>query len=400
YQVRLLERGTVAANVRAWGHVKMFSPFGMNRSPLGLAALAAQNPHWRPPDDDALLTGRQYAQQYLVPLAQTDLLADCIEEQVEVVAIGRTGLLKGEQVGDAQRADVPFRVLVRRPSAGEQIVTADVVVDATGTYGNHGWVGEGGIPAVGEADAAGRIAYDLPEILGRHREDYAGRHTLLVGAGYSAATSALALAELAVFVPGTRVTWVTRRGGRGANQGPLPRIADDPLVERDRIACQANALATSGRDDFCHIAGVAVEGLQLCAGDGGLNVLLAGDAPAKSLHVDRVLAHVGYCPDTRLFSQLQVHLCYATDGPIKLAARLGSGSADCLDQISCGPESLVTSEPNFYVLGSKSYGRNSKFLISRGLQQIRDLFTILGGRQDLDLYGGMHHLTPKGEALV
>jgi hypothetical protein len=47
---------------------------------------------------------------------------------------------------------------------------------------------------------------------------------------------------------------------------------------------------------------------------------------------------------------------------------------------------LLNPEPNYYVLGAKSYGRNSKFLIQRGLEQIRDLFGIIGGRAELDLY--------------
>ena len=74
---------------------------------------------------------------------------------------------------------------------------------------------------------------------------------------------------------------------------------------------------------------------------------------------------------------------------MKLAAQLGGGSADCLDQSSCGPASLLNPEPNFYLLGSKSYGRNTQFLLSIGLEQIRDLFTIIGDREDLDLYKTM-----------
>ena len=72
---------------------------------------------------------------------------------------------------------------------------------------------------------------------------------------------------------------------------------------------------------------------------------------------------------------------------MKLAAALsGQASADCLDQQATGASSLITPEPNFYILGAKSYGRNSKFLISVGLEQIRELFTIIADREELDLY--------------
>ena len=40
YGVRVLERGRVGENILTWGHVRMFSPWEMNCSPLGLELLA------------------------------------------------------------------------------------------------------------------------------------------------------------------------------------------------------------------------------------------------------------------------------------------------------------------------------------------------------------------------
>ena len=51
-----------------------------------------------------------------------------------------------------------------------------------------------------------------------------------------------------------------------------------------------------------------------------------------------------------------------------------------------GPQALITTEPNFYLLGSKSYGRNPHFTLPIGREQIRDLFKIIGDREGLDLY--------------
>src|SRR5262245_66033777 len=76
YDVVVYERGDVAASVRQWGHVCMFTPFGMNRTTLGLASIQAQDESYRPPGDDKLLTGHELAEQYLLPLANTDLLSD------------------------------------------------------------------------------------------------------------------------------------------------------------------------------------------------------------------------------------------------------------------------------------------------------------------------------------
>jgi hypothetical protein len=52
-----------------------------------------------------------------------------------------------------------------------------------------------------------------------------------------------------------------------------------------------------------------------------------------------------------------------------LAAKL-SGSTDCLNQPVQGVETFMNPEPNFFILGSKSYGRNSHFLLQVGFQQV------------------------------
>jgi hypothetical protein len=49
-------------------------------------------------------------------------------------------------------------------------------------------------------------------------------------------------------------------------------------------------------------------------------------------------------------------------------------------------------EPDFYILGAKSYGRNSQFLVSIGLQQIRDVFSVIHDRENLDLYSSARKL--------
>jgi hypothetical protein len=55
---------------------------------------------------------------------------------------------------------------------------------------------------------------------------------------------------------------------------------------------------------------------------------------------------------------------------------------------------LINPEPNFYILGSKSFGRSSQFLYSLGLQQIRELFTLIGERKGLDLYSTIQSSLP------
>jgi thioredoxin reductase len=385
YDVQVYERGHVAENVREWGHVRLFSPFGMNSSTLGRAALAAQDPQYEPPDDEAILTGREYADRYLLPLARSDLLAGRIHEECEVLSVARPQALKTELVGDPRRARGGFRLLLRGQRR-ERVARARVVLDTTGTYGQPNWLGSGGRPAIGERGAARHIERGLPDVLGADRARYAGRSVLVVGAGYSAATTVVALATLADEAPGTHVTWITRRSAGDNGAGPIALIPGDRLPERDRLARAANALAVGVSSSVSHRAGTWVSALCWRAAKDCFDIRLGG-VSRESIRVERIVSQVGYRPDRRLHEELQVHECYASDGPMKLAAALlGASSADCLDQRSCGPQSLVTPEPGFFILGAKSYGRSSKFLISIGLEQVRDLFSMIGGRPALDLY--------------
>src|SRR5438270_286209 len=93
---------------------------------------------------------------------------------------------------------------------------------------------------VGERKAEPRIAYGLEDLMGDRRMDYAGKRVLLVGSGYSAATTACNLAQLGEEHPETWAIWLARAAG----SQPIKRVANDPLRERDRLAVRANMLAT------------------------------------------------------------------------------------------------------------------------------------------------------------
>jgi hypothetical protein len=99
---------------------------------------------------------------------------------------------------------------------------------------------------------------------------------------------------------------------------------------------------------------------------------------SEEIVVDRILALNGGVGDFTLYRQLQVHECYATAGPMKLAAALlGAAGGDCLAQESHGPDTLRNPEPGFFIVGAKSYGRNSQFLLRIGWSQIDDVFALL-----------------------
>ena len=104
--------------------------------------------------------------------------------------------------------------MVWRDAEGRQQRTlARAVIDASGTWGQWNPSGLDGLAAPGEAENMDRIAYGIPDVKGAQRATYAGRHTLVIGAGHSAINAALDLMDLQTSAPGTKISWATRRGG-------------------------------------------------------------------------------------------------------------------------------------------------------------------------------------------
>ena len=266
----------------------------------------------------------------------------------------------------------------------------DVVIDATGVYGQHRFLGRGGLPAVGEQAMAHAIHYRLPQIINSAVSPFAGRHTLVVGAGYSAATSICALADLAESVADTRITWVVRNP-RGKN-GPLQHIPEDPLAHRAALTAAANRWADCG-ERVHYLPGKNIDAVCRKDETSAFEVVLGGRHAGEDvmrIACDFILGHTGFRPDCTLFEELQVQLCYVTEGPIRLAAHLlQEQGGDCLNQTLPTEGLLTTSEPDFFILGNKSYGRDPNFLLSLGLEQIRQLYCQISGDPALNLYESM-----------
>lgn len=377
YPFTLYEAGdAVASYVRDWGHVRLFSPWELDTSPRARARLAEEGVEV--PSNGVCPTGAELVERVLAPLAELPEIRPHVRLSTRVVAVGREGLLKHEEIGTAERRRRPFRLLVRDADGRESVEHADVVLDCTGSYTVPNSLGDGGIPAPGEKTVENEkpeaLVHRIPD-MDRDEEAWAGKTVLLVGAGHSAQTAARDLAHLAGKRPGTRVIWSLRRENPAFE--PIP---DDGLPERSRLIEQAGELARGKTPGLEVRTGEVVEALGPAQNGRVRVVMRKTDGGRESVDVDRILALTGSVGDHMLYRQLQVHECYATSGPMKLAAALlgeAGGSADCLTQTSHGAETLVNPEPGFFLLGSKSYGRNSTFLMRVGWQQVEEVFGLM-----------------------
>jgi thioredoxin reductase len=372
FDVHVFDRGEVGSHPLAWGHVRMFTPWRMNLGPSGRARLEAAG--WSAPDLDVCPTGLELAERYLDPLARLAEIRDRVHTHAQVIHIGRRGLLKGDAIGKAERRDQPFRLLVREHGGRESLLHAFAVIDASGVYGQPNWAGDGGIPARSELYLAPQMSYHVDDVLGLRRARYSGKRTLVIGSGASAATVVSDLARLADEAAGTAAVWATR-GEAGAHYAELP---DDPLAGRRALHAHARDLAAGAHPALSHIANARVEGFEFNSATHRYRVtLMIGEQPHVE-EVDHVIVNTGFGPDNSIYRELQVHECYASRAPMKLAAALlGADARDCLTTPAFGADVLANPEPDFYILGHKSYGRSSHFLLETGYRQVADVVEAL-----------------------
>lgn len=233
---RLVERGEiplvletgpeVGSNVSEWGHVRLFSPWRINMDAAAVRLLGAAG--WTRPPLEELPTGFELLEQYLKPLAALPEISAGLRLHNRVVGISRHGV---DMVGSKGRDLLPFVLRVRRADGEEYDVEARAVIDASGTWQQPNPLGVSGLPALGELEARSKISRGLPDVLGAERGLFAGKKVLVVGAGHSAATSLLALAELKHRQPQTEIMWAVR------SERPRQLVGkgdDDELPARDR----------------------------------------------------------------------------------------------------------------------------------------------------------------------
>ncbi|MGN9763791.1 FAD-dependent oxidoreductase [Micromonospora sp. SD12] len=361
----VLEAGdTPGAAVRQWGHVRVFSPWRYNIDPAARRLL--DDAGWVAPDIEALPTGAELVTAYLQPLAELPALKPHLRYGTRVEAISRLGL---DRLRTAGRDTTPFLV---RLADGEEVL-ARAVVDASGTWGTPNVLGASGLPARGERDAARYLEHALPDVLGADRDRFAGRHTLVVGAGHSAANTLLSLAELAAEQPGTEVTWAIRSSSPARTYGGGDA---DALPARGALGSRLRTHVDAGRIRL--LTGFSVHALTPT--DDRVTVLVRhADGSEEPVTVDRVVAATGFRPDHSIAAELRLDLDPVMGATRALAPLIDPNEHSCGTVPPHGVDELSHPEPGYYAVGMKSYGRAPTFLMATGYEQVRSVVAALAG---------------------
>ena len=365
FEVTMLEAGRVGENIRQWQHVRFFSPFGMNISPRVRQALPGTLPA-----DDAILTGGEFVETVLQPLSRLPELEGKIHLGQRVVSIARSGLGKMGLPNHPLRTERPFRIVTEDIEGRERILEADFVFDASGVYGQPNWAGSAGMPALGERRLGSRIVRHLRDFDGGEIQRLAGKKILLIGHGHSAAHAAMALNNIISHEPSTQVIWAVRTD----RAKPILETPDDPLFERAKVVQAANELAANPPQNMRVLRRAALEAL--VEDNKSLKVKLKVWRNFEEFEVEEIIALTGYRPNLEMLRELTAEFSGVSEGLAGLYRAL-TNITDCLAKIEINPKDLQTGEPNFFVVGIKSYGRNPGFLLKSGLEQLNAIFSAL-----------------------
>lgn len=363
----IFEQGPrVGAALLAWGHVRVFSPWIYNIDAAARALLDRSG--WIAPNEGGLPTGGEIVRDYLEPLATLPEIARNLKLGATVTAVTRKGHNK---VSNEGRKGSPF-VIRYEDADGEHRVLARAVIDASGTWSRPNPIGTDGLAVPGERQAAARIAYGIPDVVGRVRGNYAGKRVLVIGGGHSAINVALALMELQGAAPGTEIFWALRHS---SVEKLLGGGLNDQLPERGALGLAAKQAMQDGRLNM--LTSFAVDHI-VTEGDGLLvEATLAGKP--FSLAVDRIVVTTGFRPDLSFLGELRLALDPAVEAPPALAPLIDPNFHSCGTVPPHGIDELVHPEPGFTIVGSKSYGRAPTFLMVTGYEQARSVVAELAG---------------------
>jgi len=379
----IFEAKEVASNVKSWAHVKLFSTWSINVSERGLEVLKTKG--LKAPTPDVFPTGGEFRDQYLLPLSQylSEHERCTLKTNTKVGSITRCSLGKTDLLW-AKRMQGRFRLLIQPSGGNEEIQYADVVIDCSGVYNTPTPLGTGGDLALGERNLNSLppqkpeempkdfhpIFYHTPNVE-QYAELFANKKVVVLGAGMSAMTTLNNLVEM----KSVNIVWLSRND----REVPMTVIENDPLPQRIKLCELGNKIAAGELGNVKRIKNVYVERIVRSTDTSELELTLLNRSTQKTQTVkaDAVISNCGFRPNLDLFRELQIHLCYASEGPMKLAASLMGGSGDCLKQSAGGPDLLKNPEPGFYILGNKSYGRNSAYLLKLGIQQMDQFLPLL-----------------------
>jgi thioredoxin reductase len=376
----LFELGnSVGQNILSWKHISVFSPWKYNIDKVAEELLLETN--WQAPNKEALPTGKELVEKYFNPLSQHPSIKPYIHLNSKVLSIGRKGL---DKMKTANRENKPF-VIKTIENDQTKYYEAKTVIDSSGTWNQPNPIGSGGVHAEGEQELKNNIYYGIPNIKGENLNRYKNKNVLVVGGGHSATNTLLDLADLQKEYPHTQINWVLRKNDISVIYGGKE---EDTLEARGALGIRIEELVNSTKLNVFtpyHI-------LKLSKNENGIQIEGERDGINETIpNIDEIISNTGSRPDLDIIREIRIDLDASLESVFDLAELIDPNVHSCGTVRPHGEQVLRHPEKDFYIVGSKSYGRAPTFLMATGYEQVRSVVAYLAGdfeaakRVELDL---------------
>ncbi len=362
----LIEKGdSVASNMAKFSHLEMFSPWYYNYSPFGIELLSSTNTFTMPQKEYE--TTSEYINNYLIPLAKTGEFT--ISFDTQVLEVGKAEIVKTDMMGD-NRAKYPFKLHCKNKNS-DFFLYSDRVIDTSGVYENPLFMGEGRMAALNEKSLREHFFYHAID-KDQPKKQLRSKTTLMVGATCCAAKSVVELKKLIEQDDLTKIIYINETGLKPC----IPQLKNDIFEKRVETVRLANEFLDSYHPQVQVIPKSFIQGIYETASGFEVSIYSQTKEQERAFKVDNIVSNYGFEADDLLYRELQMHECYASKAPMNIASAMLEDTMDCrLTPYSTSIDSLKTSEPGFYVLGAKSYGRNQGFSLHIGIGQAIELFS-------------------------
>ncbi|PKA84174.1 cation diffusion facilitator CzcD-associated flavoprotein CzcO [Ulvibacter sp. MAR_2010_11] len=370
---------SVGQNILSWSHVRVFSPWKYNIDKAAKELLRQTN--WIAPDEEGLPTGKELVEDYLSPLAKLAQIKPYLHLNAKVLSIGRKGVDKMKTWG---REEKPFSIKVEENGIINYYY-AKAVIDATGTWNQPNPIGSGGVLAEGEQELKNHIFYGIPNVKSEYLERYKNKNTVVVGGGHSAINVLLDLAEIQQKYSKTQLNWILRKDAMEKVYGGRE---DDALEARGALGIRIEQLVESGRLNVYtpfHI-------LKLTKKEDGIQIIGNLNNEIETINgIEEIISNTGSRPNLDMLREVRIDLDASLESVFDLAELIDPNIHSCGTVRPHGEKELRQPEKDFYIAGSKSYGRAPTFLMATGYEQVRSIVSFLAGdivaaeRVELDL---------------
>ncbi|MEM7475485.1 MAG: hypothetical protein AAF483_10880 [Planctomycetota bacterium] len=345
YSVFVADKGRVGKDLKSKADTPMPLPWSQLTSSLGLAALEAQKPgsaaSLKP---DQVPSHAEYVEKYLVAVAKTDLLYESIQINSPVLSVRRSGCSISQEMELEEAAEHEFRAVLHSTKRGQYSNPFDIALDCIGLKQESCGLGMGGGLACWESEIKEQSDSELAangffrNPVGVPKLDLSRRQRVIVyGDDKAAVQQVESLQSTLEGALGARLLWLVPKGSPILEDSEAKRIAE------------------------AEVSGFAQEQIW-----GIERIQWNDDSQTWQLGLQTTLEEI-----------LDYECHYFCQNGIQHASKAATEVVPNLIDRS----GVATSQPHYYRLDS-----DSEETLAQSLERIRQVFALVGGREDLDLY--------------